>query len=109
ANHNRVTVNGLGGNDTFDLNSLPGTGAMTSLTLDGGANNDTINVRASTAATPVTANGGADDDTINVGSFINELTPIQGRVTVNGGAHSVLGDALVINDHSTVFAKANQS
>src|SRR5262249_26440123 len=40
ANHDTLKVYGLGGNDTFNLDSLPGTGALTSVTLDGGANND---------------------------------------------------------------------
>ncbi len=70
----QLTVNGLGGNDTFNVQST---------------------------GIPTTVNGNQGDDTINVGSAANQLDGIQGTLTVHGNEGS---NTLNLNDQGSTAA-----
>ncbi len=93
-----TTLNTNGGSDRVDLLANVGT-----LIIDAGAGVDTINVR--TTGAPATVNGGADDDTINVGSNApgmgGTVNPIDARLTVNGNEGS---DTLNVDDSGDAAA-----
>lgn len=74
-----------------------------SLMLNAGLAANTINVRSTLAATPVTVNGGPDDDTINVGNLSDSLDDIQGTISVNGNAPAA-SDALNVDDQGDAEA-----
>jgi Ca2+-binding RTX toxin-like protein len=73
-------VSGEGGNDTFIVNDLSGTGVEV-VQFDGGAGNDSLDARAS--STRVEANGGEGDDILTGGT---------GKIVVS--PTSTLGDTL---------------
>jgi Ca2+-binding RTX toxin-like protein len=65
-------VSGEGGNDTFVVNDLAGTG-VDLIEFDGGAGNDTLDARAT--AVRVVANGGEGDDVLTGGTGTIVVSP----------------------------------
>jgi Ca2+-binding RTX toxin-like protein len=97
------TLEGLivnGGRGMNPVFNVEGTATATPVTINGGDQLDTINVRAATG--PVTVNGGAESDRVVVGSTGNLLAPVAGAVTVNGQAGGY--DALTVNDQANTAA-----
>ena len=97
----RLFVNGEAGADTLNVN---GTGTGSTSMLDGDAGDDVFNVIAMNGA--VTVDGGADNDTINVSSDaplvptaptnqVGTIDNINALLTVNGGAGT---DTLNVDD-----------
>jgi hypothetical protein len=77
-------------------------GQITSIEVDGGQGNDTINVESTLPGVSVTVNLGGGTDTVNISPSAQTLDNIQGQVNVNGGSGY---DTLNINDqHSIGFA-----
>ena len=76
-------------------------GAGDTITLNGLAGNDTINIEHTFAGVPVTANGGNDNDTVNVSPTSRFLDNIVGEVLVNGGIGT---DTLNIFDQNNPFS-----
>jgi len=73
-------------------------GPYGSLTLNGLGGDDTFTVLGTPAGSQVTLNCGTGNDRFNVGSTTNGLDPIQGTVTVNGqGANTMLN----VNDQGS--------
>jgi Metallo-peptidase family M12/RTX calcium-binding nonapeptide repeat (4 copies) len=101
ANKANVYVHGLGGTDTLTVNFLTPAAGLSTLTVDGGADNDTLNVQSVASGVALTANGGDGDDQIVVGNAFNNLGTIVGSVTVNGGNQATLGDTLRVEDSGT--------
>jgi hypothetical protein len=64
---------------TISYDSLVG-----SMTLDGGAANDTYDIESTSAHTPVTVSGGAGNDTFNVSPTAKDLGTIQGGLSIAG-------------------------
>ena len=70
------------------------------VTVNGSAANDTINV-ISTIAGTTTVNGGAGDDLVTIGNASHTLDDIQGDLTVNGNDNTAPpagGDTLIFDD-----------
>jgi hypothetical protein len=99
ANKTNLVLQALGGEDSIGANLNQATTSNVSLnvTIDAGADNDTIRVTSTGANTPLSINAGAGDDDIYMA-----LGQIQGAVTVNGGGHAAMGDDLSISDSRTV-------
>jgi CubicO group peptidase (beta-lactamase class C family) len=80
------------GNDTYTVTvnqvSKPGFlllyDTMELLTLNAGADNNTINIHSTTIGTPVVVNAGAGGDLIHISPTAQNLSFITGLVTVNG-------------------------
>jgi Ca2+-binding RTX toxin-like protein len=85
----RFEVNGLGGNDSVTANV--GVGALTLLSLDGGAGVDTINGSEG----PDLILGGEANDTVTGGGGDDRIVGDRGADTMNGGAGD---DTLVWNN-----------
>jgi Ca2+-binding RTX toxin-like protein len=85
----RFQVNGLGGNDSVTAHD--GVGALTLLTVDGGAGADTVN--GSDGADLIL--GGEGNDILNGGSGDDRIVGDRGNDTMNGGAGD---DTLVWNN-----------
>src|SRR5215207_6828523 len=85
----RFEVNGLGGNDSITAND--GVGALTSLSVDGGAGADTIN--GSEGADLIL--GGEADDVLSGGGGDDRIVGDRGSDTMNGGTGD---DTLVWNN-----------
>jgi Ca2+-binding RTX toxin-like protein len=85
----RFQVNGLGGNDS--LSASPGVGALTLLTADGGAGNDTLTGTDG----PDLILGGDGNDVLNGGGGDDRIVGDRGNDTMNGGAGD---DTLVWNN-----------
>src|SRR3954452_18610211 len=85
----RFQVNGLGGNDS--LASSAGVGALTLLSVDGGAGNDTVN--GSDGSDLLV--GGEGNDPLNGGAGDDRIVGDRGSDTMNGGAGD---DTLVWNN-----------
>jgi hypothetical protein len=64
-------------------------GQISSVTVNGGTSNDTVNVESSPAGVPVTLSLGGTD-AINVCPTAQELTGLGGTVTVNGSTQDTL-------------------
>jgi Ca2+-binding RTX toxin-like protein len=75
----RFQVNGLGGNDS--LATAPGVGALTLLSVDGGAGDDTINGSDG----PDLIQGGEGNDVLNGGGGDDRIVGDRGNDTMNGG------------------------
>lgn len=86
------SVVGGGGNDTFTVNDLVGTGVEL-IQFDGGDGNDSLNARATTIQ--ITAQGGAGDDTLIGGSANDTLDGGDGNDVVVGakGDDRMIGGA----------------
>jgi Ca2+-binding RTX toxin-like protein len=56
------------------------------LTLDTAAGTDTINVNSTDSGLRLTINAGADNDTINLSNVVHKLDDVQGILTINGGS-----------------------
>jgi Ca2+-binding RTX toxin-like protein len=85
----RIQVNGLGGDDT--LTSSDGVGALTLLSVDGGAGADTINGSDG----PDLITGGEGNDVLSGGGGDDRIVGDRGTDTMNGGAGD---DTLVWNN-----------
>jgi Ca2+-binding RTX toxin-like protein len=85
----RFQVNGLGGNDSLTANA--GVGALTLLSVDGGAGADTVNGSDG----PDLILGGEGNDTLNGGGGDDRIVGDRGNDTMNGGAGD---DTLVWNN-----------
>jgi Ca2+-binding RTX toxin-like protein len=85
----RFQVNGLGGNDLVSANA--GVGALTLLSVDGGAGDDTINGSDG----PDLILGGEGNDVLNGGGGDDRIVGDRGTDTMNGGAGD---DTLVWNN-----------
>ncbi len=99
SNLNALTVNGVGGNDSFTV-----TGDTTPTTLNGATGNSTFNICS--AAGLVTVNTGTGVSTVNVGgnepsATGNTLAGITGGLTVVGDG----GDTLNIDDSADTTAR----
>ena len=94
----RVDVNGA-------LDLFP-VARLTSIVVNAGIGDDTINIRYTPPAVTTTVNGDFGSDTINVGSTANSLDDILGRLTVNGGSGTFGSpyDVLNINDQGDTTA-----
>ena len=96
---NSLTVNGVGGNDSFLLN-----GDTTNTTINGAAGNDTFNIQSTTAALAINTGSGAS--TVNLGSNAplttgNTVAGLAGAVTVTGDN----ADTLNYNDAADTTAR----
>ena len=89
ASAERFQVNGLGGNDS--LSTSPGVGALTLLSVDGGAGDDTIN---GTDGADLLL-GGEGNDVLNGGAGDDRIVGDRGSDTMNGGPGD---DTLVWNN-----------
>jgi len=85
----RFQVNGLGGNDSVTAND--GVGALTLLSVDGGAGVDTVNGSEG----PDLILGGEGNDVLNGGGGDDRIVGDRGSDTMNGGAGD---DTLVWNN-----------
>ncbi|MEB3279938.1 MAG: hypothetical protein VKK42_13575, partial [Lyngbya sp.] len=85
------SVNGGGGDDSFEVNDLTGTDVQ-SVRFNGGDGNDTLN--ASNTFTPIFAEGDAGDDELLGGSGNDTLIGGEGDDILIGGA----GDDILIGD-----------
>ena len=85
----RVQVNGLGGDDSLSANA--GVGALTLLSVDGGAGVDTVNGSDG----PDLILGGEGNDVLNGGGGDDRIVGDRGSDTMNGGAGD---DTLVWNN-----------
>jgi Ca2+-binding RTX toxin-like protein len=85
----RFQVNGLGGNDS--LSASDGVGALTLLSVDGGAGDDTVN--GSDGADLLV--GGEGDDVLSGGGGDDRIVGDRGSDTMNGGSGD---DTLVWNN-----------
>ena len=85
----RFQVNGLGGNDSITAHD--GVGALTLLSVDGGAGNDTVNGSDG----PDLILGGDGNDVLNGGGGGDRIVGGTGADTMNGGAGD---DTLVWNN-----------
>jgi Ca2+-binding RTX toxin-like protein len=85
----RFEVNGLGGNDSITAND--GVGALTLLSVDGGAGADTV--KGSEGADLIL--GGEGDDVLNGGGGDDRIVGDRGTDTMNGGGGD---DTLVWNN-----------
>ena len=89
ASTERFQVNGLGGNDSVTANA--GVGALTLLSVDGGAGVDTVNGSDG----PDLMVGGEDNDVLNGGGGDDRIVGDRGNDTMNGGTGD---DTLVWNN-----------
>src|SRR5206468_4082194 len=80
----QLTINGLAGNDTFNV-----TTTSTATTINGGDGDDSFNVAATGPNAALTLNGDAGNDTFTIAT--NNL---QSPVTVNAGSGN---DTLTLN------------
>jgi Ca2+-binding RTX toxin-like protein len=80
ASTERFQVNGLGGNDFVSANA--GVGALTLLSVDGGAGVDTVNGSDG----PDLILGGEDNDVLSGGGGDDRIVGDRGNDTINGGA-----------------------
>ncbi len=92
-----VVVNAGGGNDVITVNLTDALKAdgLTGLTINGEANNDTINVRALPADVPTQIFGGTGNDTINIFDTSNTVNNILSRMMIDGGTGT---DTVFVND-----------
>ncbi len=104
-------VNGTGGDNTLVITStLVSLGSedvtfsgLESLTVNGLAGDDIVNVRSTGASTPVIANGNDDDDIFNVGNLFDSLDDILGALTLNGNSPAA-SDSVFVNDQGDADA-----
>ncbi|QDU22851.1 beta strand repeat-containing protein [Urbifossiella limnaea] len=105
-----TVVSGGGGDDTFTLN----VGAGANARLDGDAGADTFTVSGSGTASVAVLNGGAENDAVNIVAPGGSLDNISGAIVVDGGGHAAapttsltaggvtntlpVGDTLTFND-----------
>jgi Ca2+-binding RTX toxin-like protein len=89
ASTERLQVNGLGGNDSLTANA--GVGALTLMSVDGGAGNDTVNGSDG----PDAIAGGEGNDSLSGGGGDDRISGDRGNDTMNGGAGD---DTLVWNN-----------
>jgi hypothetical protein len=68
-----LIVNGIGGDDSFTVNSLTGVASLTSVRLNGFDGLDTFNVKASVPA-GIAVRGGAGADTLNYDAELRFIT-----------------------------------
>ena len=107
ANKAAVTIDATQGSaDSVLVNFTVNATGLTSLTVNAGGLNDTLNVQASPAAVTTTLNGGGGLDNINVGNTGTVgapglLTPVAGPVVVNGQAG---GANLVVDGSGAAIA-----
>ena len=99
ANKTAVTINLLAGNDGVTIDATVAAAGLTSLTVNGGTEADTINVEQTIAGVTTTVNGDAGDDVINIGDT-GSLDGILGALTVNGGANTNTLNILDASDAS---------
>lgn len=119
-NNGALTVNGdqSGSNTkdtvTVDLNPVGGVqvtlngelfsfsaGQVNQVTINSGADVDTINIHSTASGIPVVVNAGPGNDTINVGN--GDLSQLNGKVTVNGQG---VGDSdqVIFNDKTASYS-----
>jgi hypothetical protein len=82
ANKANVYVYGLAGSDSVTLNFSAASTGLASMLIDGGTENDTVDVLQIAGHVPLTVNGGAGDDVVNIGN--GDLDFVRSPVTVNG-------------------------
>src|SRR5262249_52490633 len=104
-----VTVNGGAGNDTFLVQAVPAAAAtLTTVTLNGDDGDDTFNVRATPAGATTVVNGGAGNDAVNVSSDAptnnGNLNAVAGTLTVDVGAGA---NTMVVSDFGGATPNAN--
>lgn len=93
-------VNGLGGDDTFEVNDLSATDVV-KVSFDGGDGNDSFNGR--NTAVQLVLSGGAGSDTLIGGAADDTLTGGTGNDFLDGGA----GNDRFVFEGSNPFAQAN--
>jgi Ca2+-binding RTX toxin-like protein len=74
---------------------------LTEITINGLQGNDTINIEDTFANVPVTVHGGIGNDTINISPAAKNLSHIQGAVTVTGDAGF---DTVTVDDENNPTA-----
>ncbi|WP_422923833.1 calcium-binding protein [Singulisphaera sp. PoT] len=94
-NKTTLTLNGLGGGDSFLLDNFATPFGLTGIVINGGAGDDSI--QGANSSVPLTIDGGDDDDTIvgsRFGDFINGGAGVDtidggdGSDTIDGGSNS---------------------
>jgi hypothetical protein len=103
ANKPTVIVNDLGGGQYFQLYNTVAPAGLTSLTLTARGQHNTFDITGTAAGTTVTVNAGAGNDTVNVGNdpllATATLDNILGTLVVNGGGPAA-GDTLRVMDEN---------
>jgi hypothetical protein len=94
----RVTLNGEAA-----LFAASGAFGVTSIVINSGHGDDTINIDQTSAARPVTINLGDGTDTVNLAGASGNLNNITGAVTINGGGGT---DTLNLFDQANTAVKA---
>ncbi len=90
-----ITGLGLTGGITY--------GTVEDININLGTGNDSFTVTSTVATTTLDVDAGGGDDTINVGNA-NSLDGILSAVSITGGANTAVGDTLNINDQGDADA-----
>ncbi len=96
-----ITVDHQGGNVRVNVNGEVRTvplAVVSSVIVNAGAGNDTINLEHSAAGKPVTINAGTGADAVNLSPSAKNLGNLDGNVNAN--FHPAVGDTLTIHDQS---------
>jgi hypothetical protein len=111
--NNLITIGPANGIYTVTLNGeeaqfdsrefIRAVASISSITVNTGDGDDTVNIEGTLSRLPVTINLGAGTDTVNVSPTAQNLSSLAGTVTINGGSGS---DALNLFDEGT---DSNQS
>ncbi|MDI1313706.1 FlgD immunoglobulin-like domain containing protein, partial [Prosthecobacter sp.] len=107
SNIESLTVNGLGGNDTFNI-----TAAVIPTTVNGGSGNDIFTVTANTGGLTINGFDGVDTITINTNSATLTVNAGSGNdiVTVNASSAAFIingdddDDTITVNSSAAAFA-----
>ncbi|HLJ94520.1 MAG TPA: hypothetical protein VKU02_15135, partial [Gemmataceae bacterium] len=86
--------------DAFDF--FTGRVAVSSITVNTGNGDDTVNVEQTISGRPVTLNLGGGNNTVNISPAAQDLSRIAETITINGGSGS---DALVAWDHNSTLGR----
>jgi hypothetical protein len=73
-------------------------GSISSVVVNPGTGDDTINIEHTVSGVPVTVNLGNGNDTVNISPTLNNLSNILGNVTIHAGSGA---DTVNVDDQST--------